>query len=72
MWKGKFSIDDGNGKQHKLRIWLVESEKNITVVHVRHALQNEEKENSFVWKRNNGGITAIKVMTRTLAGDGKS
>ena len=72
MWEGSFSIDDGNGKQQQLRIWLVEAEKNVIMLHVQHALLNKRKENIFVLKRNNGAITAIEVMTRPLAGKGKS
>ena len=72
MRKGSFSIDDGNGKQQKIKNLIGWIRKNVIVLHVRHAFQNEEKANIFVWKRNNGGITAIEAMTRTLACNGIS
>ena len=35
--------------------------KNIIELHVRHALQNEEKGNIFVLKRNNCGLPQSKL-----------
>ena len=51
----------GTEVKTKLRISLAESEKNIIVLHVRHALQNKEKGNIFVLKRNNGGLPQSKL-----------